>query len=403
MTKSVFDATPSLLGYIYQVRYALLVGLQKAQYLPDIDDCTITIETIDDISTEINGNATDLIQTKYHISPGNLTNKSPDIWGTVRVWCEKVMSTSSSVVEYPILTLLTTETVASDSLAEVLSITPSLRNETKAFELMNEIASLGGNKANDVAYKAFLELEPVDQMKLISLIYVLPNAPDIQEVKDKIARRFRLCVPKEHIAEFTSRVEGKWFTWAIDAMTQHGSNSIALTDLISFIENTGKEYSPTSLPIDYELLDTDEFFEGERSKDYITQLKFINANDVAIKTAIKNCVKARKQRSSWHRQGLLLPGELKRYEARLTDEWENHFGNITSFNISDTLMFQGASIYKACQSDGLVKIRSNLNADFVARGSYHMLSDERKIGWHPQFECMMFENSDNVGVKTDDE
>ncbi len=44
MDKNVFDATPSALGYIYQVRYALLLALKKISEADDPDDCFISIE-----------------------------------------------------------------------------------------------------------------------------------------------------------------------------------------------------------------------------------------------------------------------------------------------------------------------------------------------------------------------
>jgi hypothetical protein len=32
-----------------------------------------------------------------------------------------------------------------------------------------------------------------------------------------------------------------------------------------------------------------------------------------------------------------------------------------------------------------ILIRPNVTEPFVGRGSFHMLSDEKRIGWHPEF------------------
>tara|TARA_R110002020_G_scaffold469093_2_gene693832 strand:- start:2073 stop:2411 length:339 start_codon:yes stop_codon:yes gene_type:complete len=85
---SIFDATNSALGYIYQVRYALLAALKKIPEVDDPDDYNISIESLDDVAFDKNGIPEALLQTKYHGTPGNITNRSPDIWKTLRVWIE---------------------------------------------------------------------------------------------------------------------------------------------------------------------------------------------------------------------------------------------------------------------------------------------------------------------------
>ena len=50
MPTNQFDATRSLLGYIYQIRYGLLVSLKKMREVDDPDDYFVSIETIDDIA-----------------------------------------------------------------------------------------------------------------------------------------------------------------------------------------------------------------------------------------------------------------------------------------------------------------------------------------------------------------
>jgi hypothetical protein len=33
-----------------------------------------------------------------------------------------------------------------------------------------------------------------------------------------------------------------------------------------------------------------------------------------------------------------------------------------------------------------IKIREKFNEDYLTRGSYQMLSDTKKIGWHPKYK-----------------
>jgi len=81
--QSSFSAVDSLTGYLYQVRYALLDALRRAK-----DDVrfSVSIETLDDIVFESDGQPVELLQAKHHSKPANLTDTSTDLWKTIRIW-----------------------------------------------------------------------------------------------------------------------------------------------------------------------------------------------------------------------------------------------------------------------------------------------------------------------------
>ncbi|MCK5193448.1 MAG: hypothetical protein KAQ71_06540, partial [Desulfobulbaceae bacterium] len=79
-----FSAADPALGYLYQVRCALLWSLQR---LKEEATFETSIETLDDVAFEANGTPTELLQTKHHKNKGaNLTDASPDLWKTIRIW-----------------------------------------------------------------------------------------------------------------------------------------------------------------------------------------------------------------------------------------------------------------------------------------------------------------------------
>jgi hypothetical protein len=81
--QSSFSAVDSLTGYLYQVRYALLDALKRVK-----DDVrfSVSIETLDDIVFESDGQPVELLQAKHHSKPANLTDTSTDLWKTIRIW-----------------------------------------------------------------------------------------------------------------------------------------------------------------------------------------------------------------------------------------------------------------------------------------------------------------------------
>ena len=88
-TTTSFDASLSALGYLYQCRYALLLALQH----DEDSDLQMSIEKLDDVAFLGDGvahiNPAELLQFKHHIKrQGGLSDKSADIWKTIRIWSE---------------------------------------------------------------------------------------------------------------------------------------------------------------------------------------------------------------------------------------------------------------------------------------------------------------------------
>lgn len=94
--------------------------------------------------------------------------------------------------------------------------------------------------------------------------------------------------------------------------------------------------------------------EGD-SRIFVEQLRLINAPNSVIEFAIINYYRAYEQRSRWLRENLVKPGEVGKYLARLTDEW-NHHRSLQEMNIAgseemDSVQL-GRKIYSSCQNEG---------------------------------------------------
>src|ERR687897_94188 len=81
-----FDASASLLGYLFQCRWALVEALQR---LKNEGSFVLSLETLDDVVFNQTGKPIDVLQTKHHVRRGaNLSDASEDLWKTLRVWIE---------------------------------------------------------------------------------------------------------------------------------------------------------------------------------------------------------------------------------------------------------------------------------------------------------------------------
>lgn len=112
-----FNAAPSAAGYIYQARLALALCLRYVNVDAGVE---VGIERLDDISFETNGTAQELLQAKHHINRvASLTDKSVDLWKTLRVWSEAATK-DPTLPARTRLALVTTGSAPDDSAAAML-------------------------------------------------------------------------------------------------------------------------------------------------------------------------------------------------------------------------------------------------------------------------------------------
>jgi hypothetical protein len=50
---------------------------------------------------------------------------------------------------------------------------------------------------------------------------------------------------------------------------------------------------------------------------------------------------------------------------------------------------QAKKLYAWVEQDARFKIRPGCDEPFVTTGSYQMLADEKRVGWHPDFEARL--------------
>ena len=87
---------------------------------------------------------------------------------------------------------------------------------------------------------------------------------------------------------------------------------------------------------------------------------------------------------------LLYVNELGQYEQRLIDEWEHAFAAMEE-TLSETnnategeKAKEGRQLFSDIEKRD-IRIRPKCQEAFIMRGSYHILANQLKIGWHVDF------------------
>lgn len=390
---SEFAAREPALGYFYQVRYALFLLLANRE----LTNPVLRIENLDDIEIQT-VDKIHLYQTKLKLrSKANLTDASVDFWKTIRVWSESI---KNGLIDpnTTIFTLITTESVPDDSLIHDFKV--ALKNDkqlTSTITKMDVVATTSTNIVNKSAYDAYLNLSVNQKKTLLKNINIVDSAVDVNEVTKKIRAELAFSCPPNQIEAFLELLEGWWFQNAIKLLL--GQNEgVSFQELQFKVSDIRDSFSQDNLPNHFnEQLDiSDQEAKDQKDKNYLKQLELISigiASNTA-KRAISDFRRAFEQRSKWLRLELLSPDDQSKYDQRLYDHWKNLF-DILQDECESQTMDQIKEIGKKFYLNQFIKncppirIRDRFNEDYLTRGSYQILSDCKRIGWHPNYEDLI--------------
>ena len=385
-----FSAKEPSLGYFYQIKYALLILLANAR---DLDNPKVRIEHLDDVEIE-DINTTNLYQTKLHIkNKANLTDASVDFWKTVRVWSE-LIAEGIIDINTTVFNLITTENVPETSILYKFKENNYLDGDVNnIIEKLDFITVNSENQTNKKAYEAFQKLSFETKKKLVSNIRIIDNSIGIGEIDSKIKKQLIFSTYPAYLDAFLELLQGWWLKKSIENLSSK-IEYIDAEELQIKIANISESFQADNLPNHFpDQMDiTDDDVETLKEKHFLKQLELIeiNINSKTVKRAISDFRRAFEQRSKWLRLHLLNPEEEEEFDKKLQDYWRNIFDLMcdeAEDKGQDELKILGKSFYleqfaKTCPQ---IKIREKFNEDFLTRGSYQMLSDIKKVGWHPKF------------------
>lgn len=382
-----FSAADSALGYIYQVRVALLWSLRR---LKNGSDFVVSLETLDDVTFELTGGRPDeLLQTKHHRSrEATLTDASSDLWKSIRIWF--VGYEAKTIPSGTALYLLTTGKAPAGSIATCLR--SDGRNVEAALKGLEATALSSTSEGNAPAYAVFLAASPAVRQSLIESVVVLDAAPLITDLDDSIRTEIFWAVERRYQNAFLERLEGWWLRRSLKQLASVAADDrILAAEIEAQMSDLREQFKQDSLPIDYDLLtfDLDEATQvAHASSVFVRQLEIIQAGKRRIAAAVRDYYRAFEQRSRWLRNDLILIGDLEQYERRLVQEWEIVFEQVRDDLGADAAeeakQKAAREVLRWAESVSL-PIRPRVTEPFVARGSLHMLADDGYVGWHPEF------------------
>lgn len=388
-----FSAADSALGYLYQIRVALLWSLRRARAGSDF---LVSLETLDDVTFEslqaTGATPDELLQTKHHRkSEASLTDASGDLWKSLRVWFEGCAN--GTIPAGTALYLLTTGAAPKDGAAWFLR-GDGARDVATALQKLEAVTQTSESRANAPAYTAFLAVTGAARRAILDNVIVLDRAPGVLTIDDDLKAEVHWSAETRHLDAFLQRLEGWWLRRTIKQLAAVPLPAgILSAEIEAEMTELREQFKQDSLPIDEDLLEftlDDATYGAHEGYQFVHQLKLIEAGKKRVAAAIRDYYRAYEQRSRWLREDLLLVGDLSRYEGKLVEEWELVFEaakDEIEATAAEAKKRKAARSILAWAEKAMIPIRPGVTEPFVVRGSFHMLADEKppRIGWHPEF------------------
>jgi hypothetical protein len=370
------------LGYVYQIRFALA-------YLMNQDEGqSLLIEADDDVELRDIGGRKTLISLKHKQAGETVGTLSTDFWKSVRIWLDRYIRDGKLACEHSYC-MATTARVGPSSMLKYFQEGSAPKPADFAAQLIAELESSKAELSAQIS-ATLASLSINEQRDFFERVLIADNSLRIKELDSAFERHMRSVIPKFRV-DVRERLEGWWLSQAIEVI-QGDRDPITGAEVWAKFASINSEYYDERLPITFEDEYPPEDIDPLKDpRQFVQQLRAIGMPTDSLELAIIDFYRAFSQRAHWARVNVLVGGEMQKFERRLVEEWKRAkaWVEINEADNEEKLQGAGRRLYDWAenQSRGL-QIRKQVTEDFIRRGSFHILADEKpepRVHWHPKF------------------
>jgi hypothetical protein len=327
-----------------------------------------------------------------------LSDKSPDIWKTLRIWTEQILSKKVDL-DHTVFLMVTTSSSSKLHAVHRLLDDPSVRDPKEALRLLEEAGRDSSNENVCKAFSTFMRLPASQRRTMFERIHLIAHSPDVLAVRKGLEAALRHAARPQHRTAFVERLEGWWFRVIIEhLMSATPTSTIAIGTVHQQVHDLREQFQRDALPDDFlQAPIPTEVVRHDDERVFIRQLQLVQVMANRIRTAQEDHYRAFAQRSRWVRDNLVDLDEVSKFETRLFEEWKHKYEIMQEAIYAELdergLVRSGKGLYDWTQdhapANAALFIRPQFPASYMVRGSYHMLADKLRVGWHPHYQARL--------------
>ncbi|MCG8807333.1 hypothetical protein G1K57_04145 [Tenacibaculum finnmarkense] len=396
------SAVGPALGYYYQSVFALICLFDSEN-----EDSFVSIETLDDVYHK-DGDKKTLHQLKHKTtSNSKISIKNDDIWKTIKVWCDFINNNDST---NGIFTLSTVASLDKESPLSILKTKKGDRTELEK-ELLEEAKRVidsrnlvkkenisllkKGEKEKKLPFEtrfkgcdAFINLGS-KRINLLKNTIINPSIFTIENAQKEVINRIKTNVQPKHHVTLAESIIAWWDRESVRSLTRERSESIYLSELQEYVHKKTTELYNDGFTDDIDDIDLPK--PDVTHTIHLQQLNIIEASDTQKRRSFDTELKARIQRGIWIKNNLPSSAKLHKYDQNLIEEWSYQFDEIDD-STEEEKKQKGRDLLNWTHSKAINQIKNispNYNNPNLTRGTYQMLSKEKKVGWHKDYMILI--------------
>ena len=375
------NAPGQLLGYTMQLPRALYYLLISG---PGDSVC---VEVLGDVATFSSDGKIITEEDKSSISSNPLTNRSTDLWKTFSNWINAINNKEIDIYKTHFILYcnktgnpgLVNEFDVAHTEIEIKEAIRKAKTELNDIDKDHDIWEYYNNAIN--------KNENILLMIIERFALQIGIGAGYDEVRAEIQRKH---VPSGQIEFILNNLSGWLQKTILEAIAVSNSPIITWIDFdhqfkVLFDRIRHRELIDSTTQY---LKDDDKVLTQIKMHPiYLQQLEAINLSDEEIMAEISDYLLAEVNREQWIENEVIDETVAHDFEARLISFWKNQKKSIQIIYNKKEEIEQGQLLLSICKSRQETIRGENPPSSTIA-GTYHALSDELELGWHPIWETI---------------
>lgn len=375
------------LGYVYQIRFALAHLMRQ-----DDESSSLLIEADDDVQVkDVNGKDT-LISLKHKQEGETVGTLSVDFWKSIRIWLDRYKRDGKLACSHAYC-MTTTARVGPNSMLKHFQGGAGPKPPDFVAKLLVELQTSSTELSKEIS-ASMAGLSDAELNDFFFRIVIADCSLRINELEAAVAGQLKSVIPKFR-TDVRERLEGWWLGQTIELIRKR-RDPITSSEVWLMVSSISSQYHDERLPVTFEEEVPPEGVDPLNDpRQFVQQLRAIGIDTVGLEMAILDFYRAVSQRLHWARVDVLVGGEMRRFEARLVEEWKRakSWASINGLYNDAQVLEAGRRLYQWAENESRhIQIRKQVTEDFIRRGSFHILADEKpepRVYWHPKFLDML--------------
>ncbi|CAN7380783.1 hypothetical protein [Rossellomorea sp. LjRoot5] len=373
MKRLPFDDTLTKLGDIYHYLTVVKLCFELK------DGEKIFVEEYGDISKKYSEESYQA-EVKHHTSKTYLSDRSPEIWNTLKNW----VKSKNSIDEFKHLLLLTTSSIGEDSVFNNW-------DEKSVDERYTIIKNIGETKEEREKtfrplYNEVMKIEKDELKNLLGKFCIVHSQPNVSEIKRSIITHL-LVVPEDKYELFIDSLVG----YVIRRPEQPPySWEISKEEFKELVVNIRDKYTGEglNLPDTYQDYMVDDY-DSYQNKRFVKEIKRINF-DKETNNAINDVWRKNNTIIEYFTDNYIFSKDLKAYKSELNTNLQylkkehqlNCIGEVDKRRILESKKYYLKSMQLPALGFGIVRN----NWRFFQNGIIHEIVDDGNLYWYLEEE-----------------